>query len=520
MHSDLALTRMSSQVKDGVLMLSGYGIRVAVERRHLVVSDGIGRERRWGRFSKATCGLKRLVVLGHTGAITLEALRWLNDIGSGFVQIDADGQVIAATCPVGLDDARLRRAQALATSNGTGLGIARELVREKLHGQLALLARLPGSSQATDIVRQAIEKLDQAENLDRLRLIESAAAAAYWGAWRSVPGRFARRDEARLPYHWRTFGSRSSPLTGSSRSAANPANAILNYLYAMLEAEARIAALAMGLDPGLGIYHADQRNRDSLACDLMEPVRPHIDEFVLDLLASHTFAAADFHERREGMCRILPPLTRLLAETALRWAKAVGPIAEQVAQTLLDEADGYTPKRGRLPTPLTQATRSAGRDRVRRKARQPAQRQPLNLPHACRSCGTLLDASDRIYCDGCLPDQRREQAASFIAEGPETLARFRAVGRDPAHGGKAARKRGARNIKNMREALQWEREHKVEHELADFKRDVLPRLQRVSLGAMAKATGLSLGYCSMIRRGLYVPHPRHWKALKVISGGR
>lgn len=72
----------------------------------------------------------------------------------------------------------------------------------------------------------------------------------------------------------------------------------------------------------------------------------------------------------------------------------------------------------------------------------------------------------------------------------------------------------------MREALQWEREHKVEHELADFKRDVLPRLQRVSLGAMAKATGLSLGYCSMIRRGLYVPHPRHWKALKVISGGR
>lgn len=39
-------------------------------------------------------------------------------------------------------------------------------------------------------------------------------------------------------------------------------------------------------------------------------------------------------------------------------------------------------------------------------------------------------------------------------------------------------------------------------------------LQGVPLSAMMRATGLSLRYCSLIRRGLAVPHPRHWAALR------
>jgi len=48
----------------------------------------------------------------------------------------------------------------------------------------------------------------------------------------------------------------------------------LNYLYALLEAEARLAAATLGLDPGLGVLHVDTQARDSLACDLMEAARP------------------------------------------------------------------------------------------------------------------------------------------------------------------------------------------------------------------------------------------------------
>jgi hypothetical protein len=54
------------------------------------------------------------------------------------------------------------------------------------------------------------------------------------------------------------FGTRSSPISGSKRYAANPANALLNYTYALLEAETTLALHASGLDPALGIQaHLD-----------------------------------------------------------------------------------------------------------------------------------------------------------------------------------------------------------------------------------------------------------------------
>jgi hypothetical protein len=50
----------------------------------------------------------------------------------------------------------------------------------------------------------------------------------------------------------------TSPLTGGPPLAANPPNAVLNYLYALLEGEATLATRMVGLDPGLGVLHADQ----------------------------------------------------------------------------------------------------------------------------------------------------------------------------------------------------------------------------------------------------------------------
>jgi len=34
---------------------------------------------------------------------------------------------------------------------------------------------------------------------------------------------------------------------------------------------------------------------------------------------------------------------------------------------------------------------------------------------------------------------------------------------------------------------------------------------------MVAATGLSVDYCSKIRRGLKTPHPRHWEALGAVA---
>jgi hypothetical protein len=50
-----------------------------------------------------------------------------------------------------------------------------------------------------------------------------------------------------------------------------------------------------------------------------------------------------------------------------------------------------------------------------------------------------------------------------------------------------------------------------------FTREILPIIQNVPLRQLTQATGLSLRYVSLIRRGERVPHPRHWQALRAAS---
>src|SRR5205823_196578 len=138
------------------------------------------------------------------------------------------------------------------------------------------------------IVEQAVAAIPDAPSMKALLGLEAQAAAKYWSAWTKLPVRFSARDARRVPSHWLAFGLRKSTITRSPRQATNPPNAILNYLYAILEAECRVACLRVGLDPGMGVVHADTPYRDSLALDVMEAVRPDIDEFVLRLLRTST----------------------------------------------------------------------------------------------------------------------------------------------------------------------------------------------------------------------------------------
>src|SRR5713101_2236403 len=159
--------------KHGVLTVWGYGIRVQVNAGHLLLQEGIADERRTIRLPRVNHGLKRLVMIGSDGFITLEALRWLADQDAAFVMLDRRGKVIAVTGPVSPSDAKLRRSQALALGNGTALKISKELISQKLAGQ-ELLVRdmLHDPATADAIVRFRVE-LSSAESIESVRLIES-----------------------------------------------------------------------------------------------------------------------------------------------------------------------------------------------------------------------------------------------------------------------------------------------------------------------------------------------------------
>lgn len=307
------------------------------------------------------------------------------------------------------------------------------------------------------------------------------------------------------------FGTRSSPLTGAPRLAANPANALLNYLYALLEGEAAIAARIVGLDPGLGVLHADQPSRDSLAADLMEPVRPLVDRFVLGLLVDRSFAAADFHETRQGVCRVTPALAADLAATSPVWARAVGRVAEDVANLLT------APESAAGPTPITGRRRAAARPGGALVRRQARVRTPRG--NGCVTCGAATKPGRRTCSDDCAAAARAENEAAFVAAGTQSFAALREIGFQPSIGTAVRRRIGTRAGEMLALAREWQRTHPWPADLSAFEREILPGLVAVPAPTLAAATGLSVGYCRRVKAGVASPHPMWWEALRA-AGAR
>ncbi len=498
----------TSRPRNGIHVAYGWGLKIYVNRGHLVVDHGIGTDRETHRFNRATSGLKRLVVVGRSGFVTLDALRWIKDVKAAFVQLDPDGKLVCLTAPAGTDLPPLRRAQALAAYTDTGLVVARLLLTEKTDGQAALLPELDASDETRRAMRNAGHAIAAASTVDELVAAEAAAASAYWDAWAPVHVPFGPRDAQHVPDHWRTFGQRHSPLTGSPRLAINPANAILNYLYALLEAEATLACSTIGLDPGLGIFHTDKRGRASLALDVMEACRPLVDAYLLTLLRQRTLNRRDLAETRRGDCRILPPLAERLATTVGTWQQYVAPAVERVAQTIGDHAtDPFA-----VPTNLTGTHRKAAWQRRQSQRTRSAPLAPL--PTTCRGCGAELANRRRRYCDACRQASAERAGHSGRAAATIALARLRDEGLDPAHGGDTARRRGSKNAQHQRELAKWQPKPGAVYDRDDFRERTADALRDVSIDDLAQATGLSAHYCSLIRLGKRTPHPRHWLAIE------
>ncbi len=488
--------------RHGVVTLFGYGIQVRVDRNHLLLEDGIGTDRCRYRFPRVGHGLRRLVVIGSAGMVSLAALRWLADQKAAFVMLERDGSVLATTGPVRPSDARLRRAQALSSQSGAALAIARKLIDHKLAGQERVARHKLFTTATADTISRYRAELANAETPASIRLIESQAAGAYWAAWRTLPITFPRKDEARVPAHWRVFAARVSSLTGSPRLATNPPNAILNYLYAVLESESRLAAAALGLDPGIGVLHVDTPARDSLACDLMEAVRPQVDAFLIDWVTREPLRREWFFEQRNGNCRLMASLASRLSETAPTWARAVAPIAEWVAQSFSTSARKPTHRDETLPTPLTQRRRSEGRGKEFILDIKPAP-YPDKI---CPGCGTTTRGGR--HCPKC----GREISGEKLTE----LAK---IGRVAAQSPQAQKQRSETKRRHDLARKSWLPSSQPAW-LNDetYLKEIQPRLAAITVSALSSALRVSESYAADIRAGRHRPHPRHWQLLANLVG--
>lgn len=285
-----------------------------------------------------------------------------SDLSASFIMLDRDGSVLVTTGPVRPSDVRLRRAQALAQNTELAVEISRHLIEQKLLGQEQVARNKLHASTVADAIARWRAELAHATSISDVRFMESQAAGVYWSVFRDVPVRFPKQQLPRVPLHWQTFGARQSPISRSNRLAVTPTNAILNYLYAIVEPESRMAAAALGLDPGLGFLHMDTAARDSLACDLMEPIRPKVDAYLLDLIDGRPLSRSWFHEMPNGNCRLMSDITSELSNTALQWARLVAPVAEWLTRTLWAATRGKSIGQQQIPTTrLTQSKKYAAK---------------------------------------------------------------------------------------------------------------------------------------------------------------
>ena len=133
---------------------------------------------------------------------------------------------------------------------------------------------------------RTIERLDELQarvedstdaSISTMLGFEGAAAAAYFEGFRAL---FAPS----LGFEGRR-----------RRPPKDPVNACLSLGYTLLHSDAVFACHAAGLDPLLGLYHEPAFGRESLASDAMEPLRPHVDQWVWQMFRTRTLTPAAFH---------------------------------------------------------------------------------------------------------------------------------------------------------------------------------------------------------------------------------
>lgn len=166
------------------------------------------------------------------------------------------------------------------------------LVRAKLARQRRTLQHLQSARpdarkplfDALQTLSNILQNLDTAQpSLESLRGFEGAAARAYFGG---LAGVFAP----------------ALNFTGRNRRPPRDAvNVCLSLSYTLLHLQAVQSCTVAGLDPLLGFYHRPAFGRESLACDLIEPLRAAVDLWVWELLRQHTLREEHFTQDK-GAC--------------------------------------------------------------------------------------------------------------------------------------------------------------------------------------------------------------------------
>ena len=280
--------------------------------------------------------LSRVFLRGH---VTLEAslLGQLGERGVGVVVLSGKQGKPSLLLSRPHNDARRRIEQTRRSlDHAFCLGYARQLIDTKLTRQQQWFEQLRGKDmqaryQLTHAMRQLQDhrgRLAGIATLESLRGLEGSAAHVYFEGLRAI-----------VPdsLHF-TCRNRRPPR--------DPFNALLSLTYTLVHAETAMALHAAGFDPSVGFYHQPSFGRESLACDLLETVRPLADGLCLQLVRQQTLTKDHFSQSSTGCLLGKAGRQRYYAayeENVQSLRKAIQHGVDELRATILPQADDPLP---------------------------------------------------------------------------------------------------------------------------------------------------------------------------------
>ena len=302
------------------LLISGFGTSIKVDKRKLIITNKLKDTRL--EFYPHKINHDGIIIDGHTGNITFEAMRWISKHNINLTLLNWNGQLLANVMPEQPKSGKLRIKQYQKyLDSETRFEIALKIVLIKLEHSLNLLEELSRFYEFVDITKiiksvekedlflldimKNNEKQDISKSLKQLMTYEGRIAGIYLENLTAIFNQL---------YPKFNFTGRKNKSNSRNYNASDEVNALLNYGYAILESETRKAINSIGLDYSIGFLHEINQSHTPLVYDLQELFRWLIDLSVIQLLEEKKIKKSDFIITENYHTRLRENTAKMLIE--------------------------------------------------------------------------------------------------------------------------------------------------------------------------------------------------------------
>ena len=302
------------------LLITGFGTSINVDKRKLIITNKLKNTKL--EFYPHKINHDGIIIDGHTGNITFEAMRWLSKHNINLTLLNWNGQLLANVMPGQPKSGKLRIKQYQKyLDSETRFEIALKIVQTKVEHSLNLLEELSRFYESVDTVK--IRKSAEKEDLFLLQIMKNSEKQDISKSIKQLmtyEGRIAGiyHDNMTTIFHKLypefNFTGRKNKSNSRNYNASDEINALLNYGYAILESEIRKGINSVGLDYSIGFLHEINQSRTPLVYDIQELFRWLIDASVIQLLEEKKIKKSDFIITENYHTRLGEDVAKLLIE--------------------------------------------------------------------------------------------------------------------------------------------------------------------------------------------------------------